>query len=166
MLNSRSSGIREMAMFDRVAEVLQSEERRAKKVESLIALFRDPDLQDVVARLTASTPMPASVHTSIYTAAPVKPMRRSKPAKRSKKQPYSNGVTAKLRSIGPQLPRPFTVPDVVDLLAREEFRFPSNRVPKEAVRDALYFMVKDEDTYRVVEQGGAGKHGKYEFMVN
>ncbi len=146
-------------MSDRIAQIFEFEERRAKKIESLAALLRDPELKDVVARLVgeAQSPPPQQVPTSAVAPLP-------RPGKRRKSQPYSKGVTAKLRSIGPQLPRPFTVPDVVDFLAGAKFQFPQNRVPKEAVRDALYFMVKDGDTYRIVEQGGAGKHSKYEYV--
>jgi hypothetical protein len=147
-------------MPDRIAQIFEFEERRAKKVESLAALLRDPELRDVVSRLIgeAQSPAPQPLPTPAITPRP-------RPNKRRKSQPYSSGVTAKLRSIGPQLPRPFTVPDVVDFLAGANLQFPPNRVPKEAVRDALYFMVKDNDTYRLVEQGGAGKHGKYEFVA-
>jgi hypothetical protein len=146
-------------MSDRIAQIFEFEERRAKKVESLAALLRDPELKDVVSRLIGE----AQLSPPQQVPKPAIPPR-SKPSKRRKGQPSSAGVTAKLRSIGPQLPRPFMVPDVVELLAGANFHFPPNRVPKEAVRDALYFMVKDGDTYRVVEQGGAGKHGKYEFI--
>lgn len=145
-------------MPDRIAQIFEFEERRAKKVESLAALLRDPELRDVVTRLIGEAQSSAPPRPATSAMLP-----RSKPSKRRKSQPYSKGVTAKLRAIGPKLPRPFTVPDVVEFLAGANFQFPPNRVPKEAVRDALYFMVKDGDTYRVVEQGGAGKHGKYEY---
>jgi hypothetical protein len=155
----QSSGSRgDGYMSDRISQIFEFEERRAKKVESLKALLRDPELKDVVALLIGEvqSPLPQQP-VQARTPSP-------KPAKRRKSQPYSNGVTAKLRSIGPKLPRPFVVPDAVGFLLGEGFQFPPQRVPKEAVRDALYFMVKDNDTYRIVERGGAGKLGKYEYM--
>ena len=136
-------------MIGRVEEVLASEERRAKKVESLVALLRDPDLTDFVARLMAENP--PSSHANTNSNGHVR-----------RPGPNPDGVTAKLRALAGRLPKPFTVSDAVGLLTQGGFAF--TRRPEDAVRDALYFMVRDHDTFRIAQKGRGSKPQKYRVI--
>jgi hypothetical protein len=137
-------------MVSRIEQFLEEEQRRAKKIDALAILLKDPDLTDFVAKLTGETQ---------HAAAPI-PSRNGK--RHRGKVP--DGVTSAIRNIGPELPHPFTVHDVVAGLTAKGFRF--KRKALEQVRDSLYFIVREEGSkFRVLEQGKAGKLSKYEYLA-
>jgi hypothetical protein len=136
-------------MMSRVEEVLASEERRAKKVETLVALLRDPDLSDVVARLVAENPQTHSPNGNGN-------------GNSRRPGPNPNGVTAKLRGAASRLPKPFVVADAVNLLTADGFEFPRNAYA--SVRDALYFMVRDHDTFRIAQKAKGKRPQKYQAI--
>jgi hypothetical protein len=134
-------------MPTRIEQVLESEQRRAKKVEMLIGLLRDPDLSDVVGRLIEETPHSKPSTASSNGHLPVKP----------------GAITEAIRAVATKLPNPFTIHDAVDVLTREGFKF--TRKAKDQVRDSLYFIVREPDTkFRVIEVGRAGKLSRYEYV--
>jgi hypothetical protein len=135
-----------VGMQSRVTEFLQSEERRVKKVESLIALLRDPEMTDVVNKLFGEAPtMPVS------------------PNGNGHHHTVPRGITAAIRASGPRLPKPFTIHDVVQLLTADGFQF--SRTPIDMVRDTLYFVVREpESKFKVIESGRGGRLSQYEYV--
>jgi hypothetical protein len=132
-------------MSGRIEQVLESEQRRAKKVETLLALLRDPELSDVVGRLIDETPRPQAVA-----------------AKNGHLALVPGEISAALRAVGPKLLRGFTIHDAVRVLAEQGYAF--TRKPTDQVRDSLYFLVReDQPIFRVLEAGRAGKLSTYEY---
>lgn len=133
-------------MSGRIEQLLESEQRRAKKVETLLALLRDPEIGDVVQRLLDETPRPNT----------------TKPPRNGHLQVPPGAITHALRTVGPKLPNPFTIHDAVDVLTRDGFKF--TRKATDQVRDSLYFIVREANTnFRVVEAGRAGKLSQYAY---
>jgi hypothetical protein len=134
-------------MQSRFAEFLQSEERRAKKVESLIALLRDPEMSEVVDKLFGEAPQMPAMPTN----------------GNGHHAQLPKGMTAAIRAIGPRLPKPFTIHDVVQLLTAEGFEFTRN--PIDMVRDTIYFVVREEGSkFKVIESGRGGRLSQYEYL--
>ena len=135
-------------MPNRIEEVLQAEQRRAKKVEALVELLRDPDLADFVAKLTGE-------------AAPAIRPARSK-AVQLPLPGRSTGIREAIVDAARMLPQPFAVSDIVDFLTRQGFPF--TRKSTDATRDALYFMIRDANPgFRVKVRGRAGNPSTYYF---
>jgi hypothetical protein len=134
-------------MSVRIEQLLESEQRRAKKVETLLALLRDPEISDVVARLLDETPRPVTI----------------KPSSNGQLQVAPGAITQALRAVGPKLPNPFTIHDAVDVLTKDGFKF--TRKPTDQVRDSLYFIVREPDTrFHVLEAGRAGRLSQYAYV--
>ena len=79
----------------------------------------------------------------------------------------TSGIGAEIKAIGPSLPKPFLITDVVERLQKQGFDFGS-RFPADAVRDALYLQVKSKQnpSFKIVEQGVAGKPSKFQYIGN
>lgn len=138
-------------MANRFEEVLESEQRKAKKIEALYALIRDPDLAEIVKKLQGeSQPSVVRAAANGHHRPPVK-------------SASEGNITAAVRELGPRLPKPFTVDDILKTLESDKFPF-RREDHLDAVRDAIYFIVrKPNSPYRIVEQGVAGSISKYEF---
>jgi hypothetical protein len=131
-------------MPTRVETVIQNRQRRVEKERAFIALLRDPELKDFIAELVGE--QPATSGSAV-------------PANGSGKLPSK--VTPAVRAIAAELPSPFTIPDVVQKLEERKFNF-HGRQPSDAARDAVYLMVKNQQLFRLVEQGKGGKPNTYE----
>ena len=135
-------------MPSRIDELVATAQRKAQKVEQFIALLKDPDIADLVAELTGER---------MSVLVPEHPHNGHVP------NSYIPSVTAAIRALAPHLPRPFTIPVLVDTLKRQSFTF--SRPPLEAVRDAVYFLARGKNPiFSVVEQGTGGKLSKYEYV--
>jgi hypothetical protein len=134
-------------MTNRVEIVIQKRQRVAEKTKTLIALLRDPELKEFVSELVGEQPMTSS--------SPVPPTNGT--------GKLPSKVTPAVRVIASELPSPFTIPDVVQKLEERKFNF-HGREPGDAARDAVYLMVKNQQLFRVVEQGKGGKPNTYERL--
>lgn len=133
-------------MPNRIETLIETESRRAKKVEQLIALLRDPDVADFVAKLMVGEPSQPLVLT------PQTP----------KGNPRSlRGIIRDL-----ELPTRFTSTDV---LTRVEGKYSFNghdRADKlRIVRDAIYNLSRGEgQVFRIVTPSTGGTEQVYERM--
>lgn len=127
-------------MTDRIQHLLDLETRRAKKVEQLIELLRDPDLAEVVGRLLADSQKPLDVQHRSNGPEPI------------------DGLRITIMSLD-TLPAHFTSTQVVEALHARNHPFGTD--PKAAVRDALYKLTT-QGKVRIVKQGGGGILHVYE----
>jgi hypothetical protein len=134
-------------MTNRVEAVIQKRQRVAEKTKTLISLLRDPELKEFVSELVGEQPVTSSSSSSAV------------PTNGSGKLPSK--VTPAVRVIAADLPSPFTIPDVVQKLEERKFNF-HGRQPSDAARDAVYLMVKNQQLFRLAEQGKGGKPNTYE----
>ena len=136
-------------MPSRIDELVETAQRKARKVEQFIALLRDPDIADLVTELTREASTEASRNTTATNGHAV--------------STFSPSLTPQIRQLAPALPNRFTVNMLVDLLKRENFKF--TRDPLEAVRDAVYFLARGENRiFEIVEQGRGGNPSFYEYI--
>jgi hypothetical protein len=105
-------------MTKRADSILEVEDR-AKKLEALAALLRDPALDDVVSKLFGETHASATINLSPHRKCDSLP----------------TAITGAIREVASELPEPFTATDVVRRLKERQFVF--RRPALEATRDAL-----------------------------
>jgi hypothetical protein len=130
-------------MAIRTDSILELEDR-AKKIEALAALLRDPALDDVVSNLFGET------HANATT----------NPFSHRKCDSLPTAITEAIRGVASELPQPFTVTDVVRRLQERQFVF--RRSALDATRDALYRLSRGKrSTFRILEIGQGGKPNKY-----
>src|SRR6266567_7479732 len=103
-----------------IDELVQLEERRGKKMPTLIALLRDPDLEDFVSKLLNGH----------------RPTEPQKP--QAKTSGSATGLMAAIRALD-NLPHRFTFLDVLQRVQKNNFDF-RGADPKEAIRNAIYFL--------------------------
>lgn len=116
-------------------------ERKARKVQQLIALLRDPELAEYTALLTGGT-------NGIVSHA-------GKP----RLEIEAGGVREAIRATLSVLPDRFTSADVCSLLKQRDYPF-SSKDPLSSVRDQLHALYKQGEI-RVVKQGKGGKPNVY-----
>jgi hypothetical protein len=132
-------------MTTRTDSILELEDR-AKKMEALAALLRDPALNEVVSKLFGEAQV--SVTTN--------------PSSR-KPRPLPVVLAEAIRMIAGELPGPFTASEVVSRLKERQFVF--RRPALDATRDALYRLTHGKRRQlRIVEVGEAGKPNRYELV--
>jgi hypothetical protein len=130
-------------MAIRTDSILELEDR-AKKIEALAALLRDPALDDVVSKLFGETHASATTNPSPHRNCDSLP----------------TAITEAIREVASELPQPFTVTDVVRRLKERQFVF--RRSALDATRDALYRLSRGKrSTFRILEIGQGGKPNKY-----
>lgn len=129
-------------MAKRTESILELEDR-AKKIEALAALLRDPALDDVVSKLFGETRVSTTANPSPYHL----------PA----------ALAEAIRAIASELPQPFTTSDVVTRLKEMQFVF--RRPALEATRDALYRLSRGKRrTFRILEIGQGGRPNRYQLI--
>jgi hypothetical protein len=122
-------------------------EDRAKKLEALVALLRDPALSDAVAKLFGDTQVSSTAIPTQY------------------RNPHSSAaaLTEAIREVAAELPRPFTASDVVGQLKQRQFVF--RRPALDATRDCLYRLSRGKRRiFRILEMRQAGKPNKYALI--
>ena len=130
-------------MTTRTDSILELEDR-AKKIEALAALLRDPALDDVVSKLFGETQMTTRDKTLLHSNVNSSP----------------GGLRGAICRIADELPSTFTATDVVRALEKREFAF--RRSALDAVRDSLYALTHENHArLRIVEMGRAGKPNRY-----
>jgi hypothetical protein len=136
-------------MKTRIDTMMEAEERRAEKVQELIALMRDPDVADFVAKLFGEP----------ISATPAQPVS---PNGQGLKLPDSLTLTPAIRFIASGITGRFKVSDLAKKLQGGGFDF-GERKPETAVRDAVYLLCRGENPiFRVVEEGKGGQPNIYE----
>jgi hypothetical protein len=134
-------------MADRIENLLEVEQRRAKKVEALVALLRDPELADFVTKLFGGAFGRAGAETTSTNG----------------HHPLPTAIRHAIRAIAGELPRPCIGRDIIHQLKARNFVF--NRNPEDAVRDAMYVLARGEGRiFRIVEEGKGGKPSKYQLL--
>ena len=133
-------------MSRRTESILELEDR-AKKIECLASLLRDPALNDVVAELFGERQLGVATNPSALRG------------------PSSSSavLTETIRGIARELPQPFTASDVVRRLKERQFVF--RRAALRAVQDALYRLSRGKrGVFRILETGQGGKPSKYSLI--
>lgn len=132
-------------MADRLQTILEAESKRARKIEQLVGLLRDPDVQDFVNKLFGGE----------QSALPIEHRSNG-----NGRQPRS--LRAIIRALD-GLPQRFTVMDVIAKLRSQNHNF-GDVEPKVVVRDALYTLSRPgaEQVYRVAVPSAGGSLNIYE----
>jgi hypothetical protein len=132
------------SMARRTDQIMELEDR-AKKLEALAALLRDPSLNDVVSELFSET--------DTHAAPKPLPNLASSPG----------AITESIRKIASELPQPFTASEVVRRLKERQFVF--RRSALDTTRDALYRLSRGKQrVFRILEAAQGGKPNKYELI--
>jgi hypothetical protein len=141
-----------MAKFD---DVLELEERRAKKVALLSGLLRDPELAPFLSRLFGKR----------FNRVRAKTAEPQVTAIDGNNQ-LPRGLRDAIRAIGPHLPKPCTSDDVFQEIKRLGFVFhranPGDAA--RAVRDAMWALSRGKGkVFERISEGRGGKLNKYMF---
>ena len=135
-------------MSTRVEAVIQNRQRRVEKERALIALLRDPELQDFIAELVGEKP---GLTSAVSAKAATPANGAALPTK----------VTPAIRMIASELPHRVTNLEIRRKLEERKYDF-HGRDPDDATRDAVYLLAKNGELFRLVEQGKGGKPNTYE----
>lgn len=128
-------------------EVIALAERKSKKAAQLASLLRDPDLADIVNRLTGNG----------NGAIP-------RPSSSSRVPAVAGGVREAVRKLYPMLPERFTSTDVFELLAQESYEFKSSD-PMSSIRDALFALCHKLKEVKIVTEGKGGQPNVYQLVI-
>jgi hypothetical protein len=144
-------------MPTRLEEFVEQQERRRQKIATLLDLLRDPDLADVVAKLVEETPRPNAEAINVATNGNGNGHHVAAVAG------LPSGATEAIRMLGPYLPRPFTIHDVIEQLDARGYKYARDK-KADVVRDAIYFMMRGKNNpFRVVKRGEHGALSTYEY---
>lgn len=114
--------------------------RKQEKINAFLLMLEDPDLQELVVGLRNGR--------SVFIEPP--------------KHKFAPGLAAAIVALRPQLPKRFTVADVLRLLNAQEFRFNSSD-HKFSVRNALFRMEKCAQV-RYVQKGKGGRPSAFAWV--